>query len=240
MLTPIKGTVLILSTYPLVHPKHGGEVRLLNIKRAYESAGWKVVPLAVYPEEAYPKRNTGPHDIGFPSDSPHRQFNGQNLPFVTDIASGAFASSQDGALPQILANIPKHIDVIHVEQPWLWPVAKALRQRPQYSSALLVYGSQNIESPLKCGIFNDWNVTDFDGAVDAVDRLERQAAREADLTVAVTQEEVDVLTSWGVNSVNLLPNGIEPWQADEEAIAEWRQRLPKTPLAPLRGKRTSA
>ncbi|WP_292442299.1 glycosyltransferase [Mesorhizobium sp.] len=229
MLTPTKGTVLILSTYPLVEPKHGGEVRLLNIKRAYESAGWRVTSLAIYPEEAYQKSSTGPDDILFPSNSPHRLFNGRHVPFVTDIASGVFASSGDGALPQILASIPNQIDVIHVEQPWLWPLAKILRKREQYSSSLLVYGSQNIEAPLKRGIFNDWNVVEFEDAIDAVDRLERQAAREADLTVAVTQEEVDILTSWGVSNVKLLPNGIEPWQADNEAIAEWRQRLPKHP-----------
>jgi hypothetical protein len=229
MSTSPKGTVLILSTYPLVAPKHGGEVRLLNIRRVYENAGWRVIPLAVYPEEAYPKWNTGPRDIGFPADSPYRLFNGRNLPFVTDIASGAFASSQDAALPQILASIPDRIDVIHVEQPWLWPLAKALRESPKYSSSFLVYGSQNIEAPLKRGIFNDWNIVECEDAIEAVDQLERKAAGEADLTVAVTQEEVDVLTSWGVKNVKLLPNGIEPWQADEDAIAEWRQKLPKHP-----------
>ncbi|TPN65746.1 glycosyltransferase family 4 protein [Mesorhizobium sp. B1-1-1] len=223
------GTVLLLSTYPIVKPQHGGQVRLLNIKRAYESAGWKVTPLAVYPEEGYQKSSIGPDDILFPLDSPHRLFNGRHVPFVTDITSGAFASSEDGGLPQILASISGQIDVIHVEQPWLWPLAKTLRERQQYSSSLLVYGSQNIEAPLKRGIFNDWNVVEFEDAIEAVDRLERQAAREADLTIAVTQDEVDVLTSWGTNNVKLLPNGIEPWQADEEAIAEWRQRLPKHP-----------
>lgn len=229
MLTSAKGTVLILSTYPLVEPKHGGEVRLLNIKRAYESAGWRVASLAIYPEEAYQKSSTGPDDIAFPANSPYRLFNGRHVPFVTDITSGVFASSVDGALPQILASIPSQIDVIHVEQPWLWPLAKVLRKREQYSSSFLVYGSQNIEAPLKRGIFNDWNVLQSEDAVDAVDQLERQAAREADLTVAVTQEEVEVLTSWGIPDVKLLPNGIEPWQADDEAIAEWRQKLPKHP-----------
>lgn len=229
MLRPTKGTVLILSTYPLGEPKHGGEVRLLNIKRAYESAGWRVTPLAIYPEEAYRKSSAGPDDILFPSNSPHRLFNGRLVPFVTDIASGAFASSEGGALPKILATVPSRIDVIHVEQPWLWPLAIVLRERQQYSSPLLVYGSQNIEAPLKRGIFNDWNVLEFEDAIDAVDRLERQAAREADLTVAVTQGDVDVLASWGVSNVKLLPNGIEPWRADDEAIAEWRQRLPKHP-----------
>lgn len=229
MLSSPKGTVLILSTYPLVEPKHGGEVRLQHLKRAYESAGWSVAPLAVYPEEAYSKSGVGPNDILFPSNSPHRLFDGRSLPFVVDIASGSFASSEDGALPQILAGIPDRIDVIHVEQPWLWPLAKILQKRQRHSPSLLVYGSQNIEAPLKRRIFKDWNVADYEDAIEAVDRLERQAATEADLTVAVTQEEVDVLKRWGASNVKLLPNGIEPWQADGEALAEWRRKLPKHP-----------
>ncbi|OBQ60220.1 hypothetical protein A8146_19865 [Mesorhizobium loti] len=128
-----------------------------------------------------------------------------------------------------MATIPGRIDVIHVEQPWLWPLAKALREHSQYSSSLLVYGSQNIEAPLKRGILTDSRVADFEDVTEAVDRLERQAAHEADLTVAVTQEEVDVLTSWGLTNVKLLPNGIEPWQADDEAIENWRPRLPAHP-----------
>ena len=223
-----KGTVLLLSTYPLVAPKHGGEIRLLNIKRAYERAGWRVISIAIYPEESYSNATIGPNDIKFPLNSRYRLFNGRSIPLVTDIVSGNFAVNLDGALPQVLDRVPTHIDAIHVEQPWLWPLVQAVRGR-SHSSAVVVYGSQNIESPLKRGILHDWKVAGFEEAVEAVDRLEREAAQQSDLTIAVTQEEVDVFSSWGIKNVELLPNGIEPWQTDDDNLAQWKQKLPRHP-----------
>ncbi|ATU94511.1 hypothetical protein BLM14_22610 (plasmid) [Phyllobacterium zundukense] len=96
----------------------------------------------------------------------------------------------------MLRNIPINIDVIHVEQPWLWPLAVKIKGLRAYTSVLLVYGSQNIEEPLKRGIFDNYNVDDAEDFLNEVNNLERRAAREADLTIAVTQEEADVLTSW--------------------------------------------
>ncbi|CDX11128.1 putative Glycosyltransferase [Mesorhizobium sp. ORS 3324] len=222
------GTVLLLSTYPIVKPQHGGQVRLLNIKRAYERAGWKVASLAVYTEESY-SNEVGSFDIPFPATSKYRLFNGRNVPLITDLLSGPFAAAEDGGLPSILAQIPAQIDVIHVEQPWLWPLAVELKKRPQYASAITVYGSQNIEEPLKRSIFEDYNVGGADEVLRAIEALERNAARDADLTLAVTQDDAAVLEKWGADKVALQPNGIEAWHADDKALAKWREKLPKFP-----------
>lgn len=222
------GTVLLLSTYPIVKPQHGGQVRLLNIKRAYERAGWKVAPLAVYPEESY-SSEVGPFDIPFPATSKYRLFNGRNVPLITDLLSGPFAVAEDGGLPSILAQIPAQIDVIHVEQPWLWPLAVELRKRFQYASAVTVYGSQNIEEPLKRSIFEDYNVEGAEEVLRSIDALEKTAAQRADLAVAVTQGDSAVLEKWGAARIALHPNGIEAWQPREKPLTMWREKLPKFP-----------
>ncbi|RAX41987.1 hypothetical protein [Rhizobium tropici] len=225
---PATRTILILSTYPIVEPKHGGQVRLLNIKKAYEKAGWDVVTIAVYPEESYSKAVAGDNDIPFPAHSPYRFFEGRNIPFVTDLVTGNFAAAEDGAWPDLLKRLPARLDAIHVEQPWLWPAAVKLKTMPGYASALMIYGSQNIEEPLKRDIFRDFGVTAGD-ALETLQSLEVEAARSADIAVAVTQEEVDVLKSWGVDEAVLVPNGIASWDADPGALAEWREKLPKYP-----------
>lgn len=101
----------------------------------------------------------------------------------------------DALSDRILTNIPTSIDVIHVEQPWLWPLATKIRQRPEFSSSLLVYGSQNLEAPLKSSILEQYKVNAVHDVVDAVEALEKQAVLEADLTVAVTEDEAGAFPS---------------------------------------------
>jgi len=224
-----KGTVLILSTYPIVEPRHGGQVRLQNIKKAYLGAGWRVVSIAVYAEEAYSGSNVGADDVLFPMDSRYRLFNGRSVPLIVDLLTGLFAASEDGGLPTIMQRIPERIDVIHLEQPWLWPLVAVLRQLPQYFNAVFIYGSQNIETPLKQSILDAYGITSTQDVLERIDYTERQAALEADLCVAVTEDEVDVHRRWGAKETHLLPNGIEPWVADPDELAKWSQRLPRFP-----------
>ncbi|WP_156936681.1 hypothetical protein [Chelativorans sp. J32] len=223
------GTVLILGTYPAVKPKHGGQVRLYNIKHAYEAAGWESIPISVYPNGHYPKTERGPLDLTLPETGPHKLLQGKSIPFIDDLLAGRFAAAKDGGLPSILARIPKKIDVIHVEQPWLWPLAVELRKRPEYSSVVLIYGSQNIEAPLKRSIFEDVGVRGADDAIVAIEELERCAASTADLVLGVTEEDLKSIRKWGAKRAELLPNGIEPWNATEDGISKWREKLPRRP-----------
>ena len=222
-----KGTVLILSTYPIVEPKHGGQLRVQNIKRAYERAGWKVINTAVYTEEAYSSNEVGSTDVAFPADSAYRLFNGRFVYFVNDLTAGRFAAAEDGGLPLILSKLPSKVDVIQVEQSWLWPLALKLRSHPIGQGALLVNSSHNIETPLKKGIFEGAGIDNARDALDAIEELEMRAARDADITLSVTREEGETLSKWGARNVLLLPNGIEPWSADQELLDKWRRKLPR-------------
>ncbi|MDX3805314.1 MAG: glycosyltransferase [Bosea sp. (in: a-proteobacteria)] len=224
-----KGNVLILSTYPIAEPRHGGQLRVLNMKRAYESAGWAVVPIAIYPDESYSVSQVGPHDIPFPVSSPYRLFAGQRIPLIDDLQSGNFASAPDGGFNRVLAVAPESIDVIQVEHPWLWPLAIKLRQHPKFSSSLLVYSSHNIEAPLKAEILKAYTGSSINHVVDAITTLEKRATREADLVLAVTDQEAEIMRDWGGELIVVAPNGIEPWTVKEEISLPWKERLPKAP-----------
>jgi glycosyltransferase involved in cell wall biosynthesis len=222
--------VLLLSNYPVVHPRHGGQIRLLNIKRAYEKAGWNVFSLAVYAQEEFKPASTGSNDIAFPADSPFRDRLGRDkMRYLKDALSGPYATSPDGGLPGILSKIPESIDVIHLEQPWLYPLAFELRRRPEYASAVLVYGSQNVEYAMKRDILTADGLHDIAPVIASIEKLERDAVLSADLALAVTQEDLDVFNSWGARNATLLPNGIEPWQAGDKALKDWRAKLPRRP-----------
>lgn len=223
--------VLILSTYPHTIPRHGGQLRVANISKAYANDGWSVHSIAVYEPDAFHGAAVGKHDVAFPNDSAFRFFNDRHVPFISDLLSGAFASSDSGGFPSICAKLPIRIDAIHVEQPWLWPLAKRIKELDQHRSAVLIYGSQNIERNLKSEIFLNYGINNAEDAIEAVGQLERIAATEADISLAVTQSDLSELAKLGARKLLLAPNGIAPWSASSAALAKWKKRLPTAPWA---------
>jgi hypothetical protein len=197
--------------------------------KAFVVAGWTVESLAIYEPEGYRGKLLGPRDVAFPCDSPYRQFQGRNVPLVNDLLSGAFAVADDGGFRQVLENLPHRIDAIHVEQPWLWPLAERIKQLPGFEGILLIYGSQNIEAPLKQDILGSYKIDGVGDVIVAIDALEKRASQNADVAVAVTQADLDVLNQWGAKNAILAPNGIEPWEAAPEKLMHWRTQLPTVP-----------
>ncbi|MCZ0733001.1 glycosyltransferase [Phreatobacter sp. AB_2022a] len=223
------GNLVILSTYPIAEARHGGQLRVANMKRAYETAGWAVTTLAVYQAEAYGASQVGSRDVPFPMSSTYRRFAGQDVPFIADLQTGAFAVAADGGFDHILDNLPTSVAVFQVEHPWLWPLVAKLRQRPEFASSLAVYSSHNIETPLKEGILAPFENKLIPQAIEAVEAAEKRAAREADLTIAVSADDAKTLRKWGARQVVVAPNGIAPWQATENDLRRWRERLPAFP-----------
>ena len=135
----MKPVVLILSTYPFITPLHGGQVRIFNIAQTYTGAGWQVESMAIYEPEGYEPQLLGPRDIPFPPISVYRKFKGRDVPLINDLLTGTFAAADDGGFPAVLQKLPKRIDAIHVEQPWLWPLACKIKKLPEFKDVCLIY-----------------------------------------------------------------------------------------------------
>jgi glycosyltransferase involved in cell wall biosynthesis len=224
-----KPNVLLLSTYPYKIPRHGGQLRLANIAKAFADNGWDVNSIAIYEPESYAEHHTLPDDVPFGMESSFRRYQGTlPIPMITDLLSGPFAASDDGAFPQIRKKLPERIDAIHVEQPWLWPLAQRIKSMSQHQDCILIYGSANIEAPLKRDIFQSYDVK-ADSVLAEIESLEITAAREADIALAVTQADLQQLVQWGAKRPLLAANGISHWEASEESIASWKTQLPEAP-----------
>lgn len=223
-------TVLLLSTYPFRRPRHGGQIRLSQIARAYHRSGFIVHSLAVYEPEVYGDKDVSSNDIPFPLSSLFRLYQGRRVPFVNDLLAGRFAASDEGAFLTIQRRVPERVDVIQIEQPWLLPLAQRLRSElSACRHACLIYGSQNIEAPLKKSIFKSYGMSGLDDVLQEIDALERAAARESSLAFAVTDDDKAVLEGFGAQNVVLAPNGVIPWRASDERLDYWRSRLPTAP-----------
>ncbi|HOO50535.1 MAG TPA: glycosyltransferase [Alphaproteobacteria bacterium] len=224
-------SVLLLSPYPIRRPHHGGQLRTAAIRMAFETAGFLVRSIGFYQEEAYSNDELGKFDVAFPSDSPYRLYTGKLLPMLSDFLMSSFSVSDDHVFEQVAKNISFDIDVIVTEQPWFHPLAKRLkREIPQCQNSIIVFSSQNIEASMKRTILGeslDRSIVDI--VIPAITMIERTAARESDLTVAVTTQDAEILRSYGAPNLLIASNGINPWYTSHERIDYWQTKLPLQP-----------
>ncbi|WP_332876216.1 glycosyltransferase [Massilia sp. S19_KUP03_FR1] len=223
--------VLLLVPFPIRRPRHGGQLRAAAMARAYKSAGFEVHSVAFYQAEAYEAADLGRFDVAFPADSPYRNYLNTPMPILSDFLMGPFSVSHERILRQVIDQLPGPVDVIQLEQPWLYPLAAALRrQSAQCRGALLVNSTNNIEAPMKramlAGQFSDSLI---DQMVADMDAIERDLTREAVLSLGVTVDDAAVLREYGALRALHAPNGISPWRADPAHLDKWRKRLPSRP-----------
>lgn len=218
-------SVVFLTTYPLVTPRHGGQLRARALIETYEAAGFSVTPVAIVEEHAFRRQDRGPNDFEFPTKDPDWFLNGKEVPLSADLRSGSFAAQNERVFRKIRKLLPRKVDVFHLEQPWLLPLVKRLKSEPAFSGAVVVYGSQNIEAPLREAVFRQMGITSGAEVVDAVAALEVEACTSADLTLAVTQSDAAELQKKGATRVLHAANGISAWTATPAALDKWKQLI---------------
>jgi hypothetical protein len=229
MALPMK--ILQLTTYPIERPLHGGQIRVAQIRRVYEVAGHDVAILTIRSEESYRESRNVDREVVFPINSPHRQFEGQSVPFIDDLLAGRFAANDQSAFERAAQLVDPDTAVLHLEQPWLYPLAERLCREVLRTRPKIVYSSQNIEWPLKQGILEPWSISNVERVLSAIKDLEANCAQDAAVTIAVSEGDAKALTEMGARHVVLAPNGIDDWEISPEAIAGARAKLPREPFA---------
>lgn len=220
--------ILILGSYPCVVPRHGGQIRLAEIIANYRRAGHQVQSINLYTMTATEAR--GPHDFNYPWSTPWREWQGQQIPFIDDYTAGCYAAGDDAAYTRLTAAVQGEPDFIEIEQPWLLPLVQRWRAEGKFPRARLVYGSQNIEAPLKKAILAQYGISQAAEIAVAIDQLERQACAEADIVFAVSESDRQQLATYGRAETLLAANGISAWQAPPAALERWREQLPARPF----------
>jgi hypothetical protein len=182
--------VLALGTYPIRRPVHGGQRRTFQIGRHYLQHGAEYRHACVYDSRHY-----GPDDVSeadFPYASPGKFY--VETPFIDDLGSGDFATRDEDAYRHFRILIETfEPDVIQVEQPFMWPLVRRLREEGVLAHTRLVYSSHNFEPPLKREILESAGVAwKRISEVEAITReIETQLAEAADLLVAVSEADAD-------------------------------------------------
>lgn len=227
---PGRDRILLLATYPCLVPKHGGQFRLSSIVEAYLAEGFAPFTLAVCDPVNHGPEERQASDVIFPDDHPLRLIEGIRLPFTADLQAGKYAVS-DEVFSSLIRSLPDEVTVIQLEQPYLLPLARRLREHYRHCAQSFIYSSHNIEAPLKRALLKGAGIESavVENLTAEIEQLEVAAAREADLVVAVTEEDAAQLRSMGAGQVVLARNGVHANGVRPDLVANWRKQLPESP-----------
>lgn len=180
--------ILGLGTYPIQKPVHGGQRRVAAFKNFYEREGIQYTYASIYNEAHYPASNVGQHDC--PLDTSKTELWLTNV--IGDVMSGRQGASDPATFRQFSALAERMAPgALQLEHPFMWPVAKRLRQSAGSRKPLLIYSSHNVEAPLKRAILASWGISSElrNKICSEIEQMEAEIVREADLIVCVSEAD---------------------------------------------------
>ncbi|MDH6208378.1 hypothetical protein [Aurantimicrobium minutum] len=199
------GTVLVLSTYPIHRPRHGGQLRSAALMVEYEKAFRKVVRTAVFNSSVYTAKEYGRTDIPSPADLT------QEIVKTPELEAWILGESPISSV-QVRERVTQLIqtikpDFIVFEQPFLYLGMKQLLSDLQLEIPL-IYSSHNIESVMMREIFESQQLhTRFEKELNQLETEEQDLAVCAIGTISVSEEDALMLSKWGAENVLVQGNG---------------------------------
>lgn len=210
--------ILVLSTFPIDEPRHGGQIRVRNLYQRYKDLGHEVKIAGVLGSSAY---NNSENFIDYPAEEIASY--SINSYLMEDFIIGELLFANKKLYESLVKKILFSPDVIHVEHPWLYKFAE------KFSSSLnkpvkIIYGSANIEYQLKKQILENYAPSeDVEKLVCLVKQTEEYAARNADVCLGVSKENCDWLQNLSNSPVYLIPNGVADRHRTKNGLIEFKK-----------------
>jgi glycosyltransferase involved in cell wall biosynthesis len=202
--------ILGLGTFPSVKPVHGGQRRAAAFRTFYRTIGIEYVYTCIYDGNHYTAPLVGPDDIpliaGEAAEAP--------VSLIGDLLSGRQGATHDASFRHFLHMVEQlEPDAIQLEQPFMWPLAKRLRETLGARTLPLIYSSYNVEAPLKDAILLSGGVPQNvrRRICDSIEQMEAEICREAMLVICVTASEREHYLQHRSEprDVIVVPNGVD-------------------------------
>jgi hypothetical protein len=215
----INKKVLLIATYPISNPQHGGQKRVKAIYDFYKTIFTDVKFVGVFYEKFY--QDYGTEDCPIKDEALIKRI--EDLPFLGDLTTGEAIYTDPHVkrkLTGILATYQP--DIVQIEQAYpyegLRHLLDELAMRPK-----LVFSSHNVESKLKQEILVGLKVPakDRHTIVAKVLQIESTLAKEADLAIAVSKSDARIHRKMGAKKCVVVPNGIQEVIPTQAALKHW-------------------
>ncbi|RWZ79508.1 MAG: glycosyltransferase [Candidatus Chaera renei] len=212
--------ILMVGTYPILKPKHGGQKRASAIYSMYKKSGLSVRYASVIPGKYYLDRTKS--DVPVSIDTMKAI---EETPFLNDIICGEAIFSDPKARSHM-----KHVierfrpTIIHIEQAYPYLGLKKLLVAMNYK-AKIINSTQNLEWSMKNQMYKSEGMDTRLRAkiVTRIKQLEQDLANDAVVNVAVSKGEVRSLeTQFGAKNVVLAPNGMNRQTPKRRDVKKWQ------------------
>ena len=210
---------LQFSSYPIVLPQHGGQLRVAAMKKALSAAGFETASIAVFDGMFY--GDFLPSDFVLPSGL----FTVRRDDHPWDLTLSAVVNNDPVLRPRFVDALAReNADVYIFEQPWLWPLVREVVKTNPELRRPIVFSSQNVEFSLLREMLlkvSGGTLSDHDNwLVEYTYNLEKELCEASDLVVACTQSDLDFFSAqFKVKRGAVFPNGINPPSAVSDGVA---------------------
>ena len=215
--------ILLIGTYPIINPTHGGQLRceaILNLYKKYA----KVRYCAIYNPYGY--LQSGIDDIAVGKDTLAKI---SNYPYAEDIFCGQAISSDREVTEKFCRLLDSfQPDIIQLEQCYAWLGLQELIQTKRVlKDVCIIYRSQNFEYAMKKEIYTTIGIPkdDEERYLDIVLNMEKELAKNATLVITTTQDDECIFRQFGAQRLVIAPNGIQRKIAPDTAIKYWKDRF---------------
>jgi glycosyltransferase involved in cell wall biosynthesis len=215
-----KKKILIIGSYPIVLPQHGGQKRVHAIVTEYKKHFPNVKYVAVFSRWANPASARSDIPVSHRTDTIIMDSNK-----VEDIITGE-AIFKEERVKQRLAKLLQSYrpDIIQLEQVYpylgLKPLLEELGLDP-----ILIFDTHNLESTMKREMYEAAGLAPSitKQLVERLTEVEKELSRRAGLTVAVSPADLDAYRRYDAKHLVLARNGIYPSASSPAGVKAWQK-----------------
>lgn len=220
--------ILILSSYPIAQPRHGGQKRVQAVVTEYQKHFKQVRFVAIFSPWAHPYHHATDISISHAADAAVIE-NRELEEIIT-----AEAIMTDSSVKRRLSHLLQQYqpDVIQLEQVYLYIGLKPLLAELGIT-AQLVYDSHNVEFQMKQRMYETAGLSSESNQalIQRLTALEKDLVQNAALVAAVSASDRNIYESLGATRLVVAHNGIYPSRSAAASRTYWRKYFAEQQIA---------